>query len=56
MEIPQKTRETLQELARAFNELQTRHNLILDTLAQTAGIEGQYKVEGTYEALVPVEA
>lgn len=54
MQIPQKTRENLIELAKSINELQVRHNLILETLVQAAGMEGKYQVEGQYEALVSV--
>jgi len=55
MQIPQKTRENLIELAKNINELQVRHNLILETLVQAAGMEGKYQVEGQYESLIPVQ-
>ena len=54
MQIPQKTRENLIELAKSINELQVRHNLILETLVQAAGMEGKYQVEGQYLSLVQV--
>jgi hypothetical protein len=54
MQIPQKTRENLIELAKTINELQVRHTLILETLVQAAGMEGKYQVEGQYTSLVQV--
>jgi len=52
MQIPEKTKETLIEIARTATDLQAKHNLILDTLAHVAGITGQYKIEGTYDSIV----
>jgi len=52
MQIPKRVRENLIEVSRTIKELQIRHDLICDTLADTAGITGAWKTTGNYAEIM----
>jgi len=51
MQIPQRVKENLIELSRTIKEFQIRHDLICDTLADTAGITGVWQIKGDYDEI-----
>jgi hypothetical protein len=54
--IPESVKQKLVELSKTINELRVKHDLIIETLAASFGIEDkQFAIEGYYDALKVVD-
>ena len=56
IQIDEKTQRNIQDIVRTINELQGRLQLIMQTILNCAGVEGNYKLSDDLTKLVRLDS